>query len=132
MDKGAFGSVIPSVAARARTKRMGDVLMNWCGQRRFPTTFYVSGVEELRTVRLVIILLSEMHNHKGSFLCYVPISLTRRDLSCPTVKEEIRRYSSHYGDRLRTHPNHLVVNLLRLPDNRRLRRFLPTDLPDRL
>jgi hypothetical protein len=29
------------------------------------------------------------------------------------------------------HPNHLAVNLFRLPDNRRLRRFLPTDLPDR-
>jgi hypothetical protein len=27
--------------------------------------------------------------------------------------------------------NHLAVNLLPLPDNRRLRRFLPTDLPDR-
>jgi hypothetical protein len=62
---------------------------------------------------------------------YVPTSLIRRDLCCPTVKEEIRRYSSHYGDRLRIHPNRLAVNLLRLPDNRRLRRFLPTDLPDR-
>jgi hypothetical protein len=62
---------------------------------------------------------------------YVPNSIIRRDLSCPTVKEETRRYSSHYGDRLRTHPNLLAVNLLRLPDNRRLRRFLPTDLPDR-
>jgi hypothetical protein len=62
---------------------------------------------------------------------YVPNSLIRRDFSCPTAKEEIRRYSSHYGDRHRTHPNHLAVNLLRLPDNRRLRRFLPTDLPDR-
>jgi hypothetical protein len=62
---------------------------------------------------------------------YVPNSLIRRDLSCPTVKEEIRRYSSHYGDLLRTHPNHLAVNLLRLPENIRLRRFLPTDLPDR-
>jgi hypothetical protein len=30
-----------------------------------------------------------------------------------------------------THPNHLAVNLLRLLDNRRLRQFLPTDLPDR-
>jgi hypothetical protein len=28
---------------------------------------------------------------------YVPNSLFRKDLSCPTVKEEIRRYSSHYG-----------------------------------
>jgi hypothetical protein len=34
---------------------------------------------------------------------HVPNSLIRRDLSCPTAKEEIRRYSSHYGDRLRTH-----------------------------
>jgi hypothetical protein len=51
--------------------------------------------------------------------------------TCLTVKEEISRYNSHYGDRLRTHPNHLAVNLLRLNDNRRLRRFLPTDLPDR-
>jgi hypothetical protein len=62
---------------------------------------------------------------------YVPNSLIRRDLSWPLVKEEIRPYSSHCGDRLRTHPNHPSVNLLRLPDNRRLRRFLPTDLPDR-
>jgi hypothetical protein len=51
--------------------------------------------------------------------------------SCPTVKDEIRRYSSHYSDRLRTHPNHLAVSLLRLPDTRRLRQFLPNDLPDR-
>jgi hypothetical protein len=63
---------------------------------------------------------------------YVLNSLIRRDLSCPTVNEEIRRYSSHYGDRLHTHPNHLAVNLLRLPDNRCFRRFLPTDLPDRV
>jgi hypothetical protein len=54
-------------------------------------------------------------------LWYVTNSLIQRDFSCPTVKEEIRRYSSHYGDRLRTHPNHLAVKLLR-----------PTDLPDRL
>jgi hypothetical protein len=62
---------------------------------------------------------------------YIPNSLIRRDLRCPTDKEEIRRYSSHYGNRLRTHLNHLAVNLLRLPDNRRLRRLLPTDLPHR-
>jgi hypothetical protein len=57
---------------------------------------------------------------------YVPNSLFRRDLSCPTVRLD----SSHYGDRHLTHPNHLAVNL-RLPDNRRLGLFLPTDLPDR-
>jgi hypothetical protein len=44
---------------------------------------------------------------------------------------DITDYSSHYSDRLCTHPNDLAVNLLRLPDNRCLRRFLPTDLPDR-
>jgi hypothetical protein len=38
-------------------------------------------------------------------LWYVPNSLVRRDLSCLTVKEEIRRYSSHYGDRLRSKPS---------------------------
>jgi hypothetical protein len=62
---------------------------------------------------------------------YVPDTLIRRDLHMSSVKEEISRYSSHYGDRLRTHPNHLVVHLIELPDSRRLRRYLPTDLPHR-
>jgi hypothetical protein len=62
---------------------------------------------------------------------YVPNTLIRRDLHCPTVKEEIRRLSSSYGARLSTHPNHLAVNLLRMPDNRRLRQYLPNDLPAR-
>jgi hypothetical protein len=62
---------------------------------------------------------------------YVRNSLIRKDLSCTKAKEEIRRHNSHYGDRLRTHPNHFAVNLLRLPDNRPLRRFMPTDLLDR-
>jgi hypothetical protein len=62
---------------------------------------------------------------------YVPNTLIRWDLNCPTITEEIRHFSSHYGDRLRTHPNHLAVNLLELPDNRLLRQYLPIDLPDR-
>jgi hypothetical protein len=62
---------------------------------------------------------------------YVPNTLIRRDLHMSSVKEEIRHYSSHYGDRLRTHPNHLVVNLIELPDTRCLHRYLPTDLPHR-
>jgi hypothetical protein len=61
---------------------------------------------------------------------YVPNTLIRRDLYCPTITEEIRHFSSHYGARLRTHPN-LAANLLGVPVNRRLRRYLPTDLPDR-
>jgi hypothetical protein len=54
-----------------------------------------------------------------------------RDLQIPTVKEEIRRYSSQYSTRLSAHPNDLIVNLIELPDNRRLRRHLPNDLPTR-
>jgi hypothetical protein len=48
-----------------------------------------------------------------------------------TVKEEIRRYSSQYTALLSRHPNDLIVNLIELPDNRRLRRHLPIDLPTR-
>jgi hypothetical protein len=63
--------------------------------------------------------------------CKNKLKIERKKISDSTVKDEIRCNSSHYGDRLRTHPNHLALNLLRLTDNRRLRRFLPTDLPDR-
>jgi hypothetical protein len=37
----------------------------------------------------------------------------------PTVKEEIRLYSSKYSARLSAHPNDLIVKLIELPDNRR-------------
>jgi hypothetical protein len=60
---------------------------------------------------------------------YVPNTVIRRDLQIPTVKEEIRSYSSQYSARFSTHPNDLIVNLIELPDNRRLRRHLPNDLP---
>jgi hypothetical protein len=40
----------------------------------------------------------------------------------------ICRYSSQYSARLSAHPNDLIVNLVELPDNRRLRRHLPNDL----
>jgi hypothetical protein len=60
---------------------------------------------------------------------YVPNTLIRRDLQIPTVKEEIFRYSSQYSARLSAHPNDLTVNLIGLPDNRRLRRHLPNDMP---
>jgi hypothetical protein len=59
---------------------------------------------------------------------YVPNTVIRRDLQIPTVKEEIRRYSSQYSG-LKEHPNDLIVNLMELPDHRRLRRHLPNDLP---
>jgi hypothetical protein len=62
---------------------------------------------------------------------YVPNTVIRRDLQTPTVKEEIRRYSSQYSARLSAHPNDLTVNLIELPDNTRLRRQLPNDLSTR-
>jgi hypothetical protein len=62
---------------------------------------------------------------------YVLNTVIRRDLQTPTVKEEIRRYSSQYSARLSAHPNDLVVNLMELPDNRRLRRHLPNYLSTR-
>jgi hypothetical protein len=36
---------------------------------------------------------------------YVPNTVILRDLQIPTVKEEIRRYSSQYSSRLSAHPN---------------------------
>jgi hypothetical protein len=46
----------------------------------------------------------------------------RKDLQTPTVKEEIRRYSSQYSAHLSAHPNGLIVNLMAQQDNnRRLR-----------
>jgi hypothetical protein len=60
---------------------------------------------------------------------YVPNTVIRWDLHIPTVKEEIRRYRSQYSARLSAHPNYLIVNLIELPDNRRLQRHLPNDLP---
>jgi hypothetical protein len=46
-----------------------------------------------------------------------------------TVKEEIQPYSSQYSARLSAHPNDLITNFMELPDNRRLQRRLPNDLP---
>jgi hypothetical protein len=62
---------------------------------------------------------------------YVPNMVIGRDLQIPTVKEEIRRCSSQYSARLSAHTNDLIVNLMELPDNRRLQKHLPNDLPTR-
>jgi hypothetical protein len=43
---------------------------------------------------------------------YVPNAVIRRDLQIPTVKEEIRRYSSQYSAPLSTYPNDLTVNFM--------------------
>jgi hypothetical protein len=62
---------------------------------------------------------------------YVLNTVIRRDLQTPTVKEEIRRYSSQYRARLSSHPNGLVVNLMVQPDNRRMGSDLLNDVPTR-
>jgi hypothetical protein len=62
---------------------------------------------------------------------YMPNIVTQRDLQTSTVKEEIRHYSSQYSMRLSVHPNNLVVNLMAQPNNRRLLRHMPNDLPTR-
>jgi hypothetical protein len=53
------------------------------------------------------------------------------DLKASTVREEIRCYSFQYSAPPSAHLNGLIVNLTELPDNRRLRRHLPNDLPTR-
>jgi hypothetical protein len=63
---------------------------------------------------------------------YVQNTVIGKDLQIPTVKEEIRRYSSQYNAHLSAHPNDLVVNFMEQPgNNRRLRRNLPNELPTR-
>jgi hypothetical protein len=62
---------------------------------------------------------------------YVLNTVIQRDIQIQTVKEEIRHYSSQYSARLSTYQNDLIVNLIVLPDNMRLRRHLPNDLPTR-
>jgi hypothetical protein len=62
---------------------------------------------------------------------YLPNKAIWRDLQTPTVKDEIRRYSFQYSARLSAYPNDLIVNLMELPDNSRLRRHLSKDLPTR-
>jgi hypothetical protein len=53
----------------------------------------------------------------------------QRDLQTQTVKEIC--CSSQYSAHLSAHPNDLLVNLMQFPDNRRLQRHLPNDLPTR-
>jgi hypothetical protein len=60
---------------------------------------------------------------------YVLNTVIQRDLQALTVKDQIHCYSSQYSACLNAHPNDLLVNLMEQPDNRRLRRHLPNDLP---
>jgi hypothetical protein len=98
--------------------------------------FWTYGIQLRGTVSISNIEILERFQSKALRMIvkapwYVPNTVIRRDLQIPTVKEEIRRYSSQYSARLSAHPNGLIVNLIGLPENRRLRRHLPNDLPIR-
>jgi hypothetical protein len=62
---------------------------------------------------------------------YVLNIVIRRDLQIPTVKEEVHHYSSQYSAPLSAHVDDLIENLMELPNNRRLQRHVPNDLPTR-
>jgi hypothetical protein len=59
---------------------------------------------------------------------YVLNVILRQDLQIPSVKQEIQRFSIQYSSRLQTHSNSLAVHLTELPEHKRLKRHLPTDL----
>jgi hypothetical protein len=62
---------------------------------------------------------------------YVLNNHIRRDLQMTSVKEQICRSSNQYYTRLSAHPNDQILTLMGIPGNRRLRRHMPNDLPDR-
>jgi hypothetical protein len=60
---------------------------------------------------------------------YLASTVISKDFQTPTVKEEIRHYSSQYSGRLSVHPKDILMNIMAQADNRRLRRHVPNDLP---
>jgi hypothetical protein len=86
---------------------------------RSPTTLGTSSTSNIeilerfqsKTLRMIV-----------DALWYVSNTVIQRDLQITTVKEEIQRYSSQYSA-------NLIANLMELPDNMRLRRQLPNELP---
>jgi hypothetical protein len=88
----------------------------WC----MASTFSIEILERFQLKALCMIL---------DLPWYVPNTVIRRNIQIPTVKGEIHCYSSQYIACFSAHPNDLIVNLIELPDNRRLQR--PNDLPTR-
>jgi hypothetical protein len=55
-----------------------------------------------------------------------------RDLQVLSVRQEVRKYSVTYRQRLNDHPNSLAKSLFQTPNyNRRLKRYYPADLATR-
>jgi hypothetical protein len=126
-------------AIRQKEKKYGhDTKTGWPTDRRklISTSIWTCGIQLWGAASTSNIEILERFQSKALRMIvdapwYVPNMVIRRDLQVPTVKEEIRRYSSQYSARLSAHPNNLIVNLIELPDNRRLRRHLPNNLPTR-
>ncbi|CAD6229611.1 GSCOCG00012115001-RA-CDS [Cotesia congregata] len=62
---------------------------------------------------------------------YVSNAIISRDLSIPTIKEEIMRLSVKYEGRLENHPNPIATELLNKETTRRLKGFKTIDLKNR-
>lgn len=63
---------------------------------------------------------------------FVTNAIIRRDLQISTVKEEARKCSAKYSEKLAVHPNRLVRRLVNESnDTRRLKRFKPSDIVSR-
>jgi hypothetical protein len=61
----------------------------------------------------------------------VYLTVSHTGLKVPTIREEIKKFSVKYRDKITTHPNELASTLLEEEEPRRLKRFKPTDLTTR-
>jgi hypothetical protein len=92
----------------------------WTYGIQFCGTAYTSNVEILECFQ------SKVLRQIVDAPWYVPNTIIRLDLHMPTVKEEIRHYSSHYSLRLSAHPNDILLTLREPPEHRRLSNDLST------
>lgn len=81
-------------------------------------------------------ILQRFQNKVMRMICnapyYVPNFIIERDLEVNTIREEIKKTSAKYAERLEEHPNRLARSLWNDDnDMRRLKRFKPSDLTTR-
>jgi hypothetical protein len=106
-----------------------------CGTVDPRYNYFLSGSSDLDVTASNIAILERFHSKALRIIVdapwYVPNNHIHRDLQMASVKEEICRSSNGYYARLTTHPNDQILTLMEIPGNRRLRRHVPSDLPDR-
>jgi hypothetical protein len=83
-------------------------------------SFYLWGMASTSNIKILERIQSKALRMMVDAPWFLSITVMRRDLITPTVKGEIRRYSSQYSARLSAHPNGLIVGLMEQPENRRL------------